>query len=250
VAVLGECEDDETCPDVFGCRAVSPKPTVGVIGSGPMGRGFAVLLSRAGYDVLLGTSHPDAPALAELPKAVHVGAFRDAAHRDVVFISIAHGATKRVLDDLRDDLAGKTLISSNNAWRPEDYRAAGLSPSITEGSWMAGLVPASHVVRAFSHIDWEYLVPKSSHPAVYAVSYAADDDASEQTVRELISAMGYVPYRVGTLAESAPLDIGGALWHYLFTPDQMRTTLAGTLTYSAGPSPDQLDKLTNARDDR
>lgn len=228
---------------------MSTKPSVGIIGSGPMGRGFALLLSRAGYDVTLGTSHPDAPTLTELPKALHVGAFRDAARCDVVFISIAHGATRAVLGDLRDDLAGKTLISSNNAWRPDDYRAAGLSPSLTEGSWMAGLVPQSHVVRAFSHMDWEYLIPKSSEPAVYAVSYATDDDASESTVRQLISAMGYVPYRVGTLAESAPLDVGGALWHYLFTPDQMRATLAGTLTYSAGPSPDQLDKLANARAD-
>ncbi|MCW2528685.1 MAG: mmyQ [Pseudonocardiales bacterium] len=214
---------------------MSRTTTIGIIGSGPIGRGFATLLSQADYDVTLGTSRPGAAELAELPDAVGVGAFRDAASRDVVFISVAHSATRSILTDLAAELTGKTLISSNNAWQPEDYLAAGLSASLTEGSWMAGLVPDTHVVRAFSHIDREYLVPRSTHPGTYAVSYATDDSASEELVRRLIADMGYLAYRIGTLAESAALDVGGALWHYLFTPEQMRSTLAGTLIYSAGP---------------
>jgi predicted dinucleotide-binding enzyme len=220
--------------------------SVGVIGSGPMGRGFAALLHRANHDVTLGTSHPNAPALQELPPGVRIGSFREAAACEVVFISMAHSATRTLLADLAPELAGKTLISSNNAWQPEDYQAAGLSPTLTEGSWMQRLIPNAHVVRAFSHIDWEFLVPRSTQPGTYAVSYATDDPASEQLTRRLITDMGYVPFRVGTLAESAPLDVDGALWHYLFTPEQMRSTLQGVLTYSAGPSPEQQQKLQAA----
>lgn len=217
------------------------KPTIGVIGSGPMARGFATLLAEAGYDVTLGTRRSGAPELADLPPSVTVGSFRDAAdHGDVVFIAIVHSAAKNLLTELADVLAGKTLVSSNNAWLPEDYEAAGLSDELTEGSWMAAIVPSTNVVRAFSHMDWQYLVPKSTHPGTYAVSYAVDDPDSEATVTRLITDMGFVPYRVGTLAESAPLDVDGALWHYLFTPEQMQATLTGTLTYSAGPFPPKL----------
>jgi len=45
-----------------------------------------------------------------------------------------------------------------------------------------------------------------------------------ETVASLIPDMGYVPVRVGTLAES--LDPGGAPWARMFTPDEMRNTLA------------------------
>jgi len=80
------------------------------------------------------------------------------------------------------------LISSNNAWIPEDYEAAGLSPSLTEGTWMAALVPGMTIVRAFSHIDWQYLAPKATtEPGIYA----ADDAAADKMVEELIADMDY-----------------------------------------------------------
>jgi len=112
-----------------------------------------------------------------------------------------------VLASLATELAGKILISSNNAWIPEDYEAAGLSPSLTEGTWMAALVPGMTIVRAFSHIDWQYLAPKATtEPGIYA---------ADKMVEELIADMGYVPYRIGTLAESAVLDFDGTLSHFL-----------------------------------
>ena len=42
----------------------------------------------------------------------------------------------------------------------------------------------------------------------------------------MIRDMDYVPVRVRTPAESAPVDPGGALWARMFTPDEMRNTLA------------------------
>jgi 8-hydroxy-5-deazaflavin:NADPH oxidoreductase len=203
--------------------------TVGVLGSGPMGRGFATLLSRAGYEVTLGTRHPEAPELSQLAAATRVSSFTEAATRDIAFIAVAHSAARNLAMSLAPYLAGKTLISCLNAWLPADYAAAGLSSSLTEGSWLARLVPQTNVARAFSHIDQGYLVTKAiTEPGKWAVSYAADDIASAVTVENLIRAMGYVPYLVGTLAESAPLDYDGVLSHRLLTPEQMRAVLNHT----------------------
>jgi 8-hydroxy-5-deazaflavin:NADPH oxidoreductase len=204
-------------------------PTIGVLGAGPMGRGFATLLSRAGYAVTLGTRHPAAPELTELPAATRTSTFREAATRDVAFFAVAHSAARDLVTSLAPLLAGKTLISSLNAWIPADYAAAGLSSSLTEGSWLARLVPETNVARAFSHIDQGYLVTKAiTEPGKWAVSYATDDITSAVTVENLIRAMGYAPYLVGTLAESAPLDYDGVLSHRLLTPEQMRTVLNHT----------------------
>ena len=200
--------------------------TIGVLGSGPMGRGFATLLSRAGYEVTLGTRRPQAPNLAELPPSVRISSFPEATAGEVVFIAVAHAAARGLLTSLAPGLAGKTLISSNNAWIPADYVAAGLSPSLTEGSWMAGFLPGTSVARAFSHIDQGYLVTKATtEPGQWAVSYATDDIASAATVEDLIRDMGYAPYLIGMLAESAPLDYDGVLSHRLLTPQEMQTAL-------------------------
>lgn len=37
--------------------------------------------------------------------------------------------------------------------------------------------------------------------------------------------MRYLPYRVGGLAESAAIDVGGALWRGMFTPAEMQAML-------------------------
>src|SRR5208282_3618231 len=103
----------------------------------------------------------EGPELTELPSGVRVSSFSEAATGDIVFIAVVHAAARDLVTSLAPRLAGKTLISSNNAWIPADYAAAGLSSSLTEGSWMAGLLPDTNVARAFSHIDQRYLVAKA-----------------------------------------------------------------------------------------
>ena len=200
--------------------------TIGVLGSGPMGRGFATLLCHAGYEVTLGTRRPAARELAELPPGVRVASFGEATAGEVVFVAVAHAAARSLLTSLARELGGKTLISSNNAWIAADYANAGLSSSLTEGSWMASFLPDTSVARAFSHIDQGYLVTKATtEPGKWAVSYATDHVASAATVEDLIRDMGYVPYLIGTLAQSAPLDYEGVLSHRLLTPQEMQAVL-------------------------
>ena len=106
--------------------------SVGVIGSGPVGRGIATLLDRAGYTVTLGTGHPRARTLSDLPSEVTVGSFADAARADSVFVAVAHGAAVEVLAPLKSDLTGKVVIDTMNAWIAQDYHAAGLSDTLTK----------------------------------------------------------------------------------------------------------------------
>jgi predicted dinucleotide-binding enzyme len=201
-------------------------PTLGVLGSGPVGRGVATLLARASYNVTLGTRHPQAKVLSELPSTVTVGGFDEAANADIVFLAVVHSASRELVKSLEEQLAGKILVDADNAWVREHYAATGLSDSLTEGSWMAGLLPKSSVVRAFSHIDWNLLVTRATNePAKWAAGYASDDGRVDKMVEVLIRDMGYVPVKVGSLADSAPIDPGGLLWPRLLTPDAMRAVL-------------------------
>ena len=202
-------------------------PPVGIVGSGPVGTGIATLLARAGYQVTLGTRDPAGKKLPRLPAGVRVSTFDDAASAPVVFIAIVHGAAADVVAWLKDQLAGKVLIDMMNAWIRGDYVAAGLSDQLTEGSWLAGLLPGTAVTRAFSHITLDRIVPAAlSEPGVWAAGYAADDDSASEMTARLIRDMGYVPVLVGTLAESAPLDVGGILFPCMFTPSDMKALLS------------------------
>lgn len=201
-------------------------PSVGVLGSGPVGQGIAELLSRADFEVSLGTRRPESAKLDRLPFQVRRTTFQEAAQADCVFLAVLHSASRDLVTSLKDDLKGKLLIDTDNAWLPGHAQAAGLTGSLTEGSWMAGLLPATRVTRAFSHIDWDKLVPAATHqPDTWAVGYAADDADAATQLETLIRAMHYLPYRVGTLAQSAAIDVGGVLWPGLYTPTDMHALL-------------------------
>ncbi|GAA4263613.1 NADPH-dependent F420 reductase [Dactylosporangium darangshiense] len=196
--------------------------TIGVIGSGPIGRGIATLLSRSDYSVTLGTRNPSAAKLRDLPAEVAVGSFADAADQETIVLSVVHGVARDLVAGVRARLAGKVVIDTMNAWIRADYVAAGLSEQLTEGSWLAAQLPESSVARAYSHIDWDLLVPRATQqPGVWAAAYAADDPGTRAVTERVIHDSGYVPVLVGKLAESAPLDVGGLLWARMFKPEHM-----------------------------
>src|SRR4051812_25294049 len=201
--------------------------TTGIIGAGPISRAMATLWVRAGHRVRVGSAYPEAARAHGMPPGVHVGGLRHAAAADVVVIAIRHRMAPAVLATLRDELAGKVVIDTMNPGILRDYLAAGLSRAVTEGSRLARLLPDAEVARAFSHLDPEVLVPRApAEPGRWAIGFAADAPRAGDVAARLITDAGYVPVRVGTLAESAPLDYGGALWPYMFTPEDMRYTLS------------------------
>jgi predicted dinucleotide-binding enzyme len=199
--------------------------TVGVLGADPVGIGIATLLARAGYVVVVGRRASDLGDPTSLPGSVAVARIEVAAACSLVVLTVAHSAARELVAIIEDRLAGKVLIDADSAWLPDDYRTSGLSPSLTEGRWMSRLLPRTRVVRAFSHIDWDLLVPSATNePGRWAVAISADDDEAASVVAALVFDMGYVPVRIGTL-DAGGLDAGGVLWPGMFTPDQMRAAL-------------------------
>ena len=192
---------------------------IGVIGSGPVGRGIATLLQRAGDDVLLATRRTQAPELRELPSAVAIGSAQEATACEVVVLAVLHSAARDLLARLEPGLAGKVVIDTMNPWLPRAREVAGMQPGETEGTWLARRLPRSHVARAFSHIDWDLLIPAAT--GEWAAGYAADQPATSAHAEALIARTGYTPVRVGDLAGSAALDPGGRFFGRMLTPADM-----------------------------
>jgi predicted dinucleotide-binding enzyme len=204
---------------------MSERFTVGVLGAEPVGVGIAVLLARAGYSVVVGTRYPGGESVSVLPSSVVIAQLVAAADCSLVVLAVMHSEARDLVVAQSDRLAGKVLIDVESEWLPDSYRDTGLSQELTEGRWMSQLLPRTRVVRAFSHIDWDLLVPSATNePGRWAVAYSADDADAGSTVAALIFDMGYVPVRVGNL-DAGELDAGGVLWPGMFTPEQMRAAL-------------------------
>jgi predicted dinucleotide-binding enzyme len=199
---------------------------VAILGTGPVGLGLAELFSRQGHAVSIGTRDASRRRPA-LPRRVALASFAEAADfGEVVVVAVRHAAAAALLERLEPTVRGKLVIDADNAWIRQDFLAARFRPGETEGQWMARHILRSRVTRAFSHIDWDVLVTAATQERHHwAAGFAADGDRDARQLAELIDRIGYVPYRVGTLAESAPLDVGGALWARMFTPAQMASAL-------------------------
>jgi predicted dinucleotide-binding enzyme len=191
---------------------VTTSDSIGIVGGGPVALALANVLGRAGYHVVVSSRTQRAGRSSD----VDVVSFEEAATRDIVFFAVRHDASRELALRLAPLLEGKLVVDVDNAWLPGHYEAAGLSATLTEGQWMANLLPRSRIARAFSHIDWDLFGRGLARPGYWGAGYAADGPQSEAEVRAIIESVGFVPVSAGTLPESAGVDVDGVLWSRLY----------------------------------
>lgn len=198
--------------------------SVGIVGSGPIGQGLATLWAQAGYEVTLGTRSAVSASLVSVPDSVRRGTFEDAARHDVVVLAVRHDGAAAVTTRLAPLLEGSVVIDTMNAVTVREGRAASaLEDGLTEGQWLARLLPGAVVVRAFSHIQDELLVSRARKtPGAWAVAYATDATAERSRIEQVIADTGYAPVFAGSLAQSSILDPGGAAFPRLLTRAELR----------------------------
>ncbi|MGC1735938.1 NADPH-dependent F420 reductase [Mycobacterium sp.] len=215
---------------------------VAIVGAGPIGSALAGHLVLAGNRVTIGARRPDAFAPPDYQRedidypVRTIEAAIDGA--EVAILAIPNAAVASFAEVYRDRLAGAVIIDPSNRFRWHDDGVMTIKDlgGKTSGTVTAELFPKSSVARAFSHQLAETLWLRGRRePGRWGIGYAADDNDAAWITAELITQTGFAPIRVGTLAQSAPIDPGGALFPGLlglFSPQGMRTTLdTGPFTF-------------------
>ena len=150
---------------------------------------------------------------------------------EVAMLAIPNAAVAGFADQYRDRLAGAIIIdpSSPFLWHDDGVMTIKDLGGKSSATVTAKLFPRSSVARAFSHQLAETLWLRGRWEAgTWAIGYAADDDDTANTTADIITQTGFVPVRVGTLAQSASIDPGGALFPGLLgviSPQGRQTTL-------------------------
>lgn len=180
--------------------------TIGFIGSGHIGGTLARLAAAAGYDVVLSNSRgPE--TLADLvkeigPKARAATPAQAAAAADIAVVTIP---LKNYMQVPVAELAGKTVIDTDNYYPQRDGKIAPLEDeSTTSSELLQQHLPQSHVVKAFNNITFSDLATHG-RPAGAADRYflpiAGDDAEAKQQAARFLDDIGYGDVDVGPLAE-------------------------------------------------
>jgi len=177
---------------------------VAIIGAGNVGKALATSITSAGHDVTLTSKHPEhAEAAAResgaTSAATNVAAVTDA---DIVILAVPYaGAGAEVASEIRDEVAGKTIIDVTNPIKPD------FSGLATDGSSAAEefqkLLPEAKVVKAFNTI----FASNQANPSREVDGFvAADDEGAKQQVISLVESIGFSPLDVGPLSASRFLE--------------------------------------------
>jgi 8-hydroxy-5-deazaflavin:NADPH oxidoreductase len=185
---------------------------IAVIGTGNAGRALAGGFRRIGHDVVVGTRDPDATAQREewAGSDLPLASFGDAATDADLVVNATGGQVS--LDALAEvNLDGKVLLDVSN---PLDF-SEGFPPrlSVADTDSLAEQIQRAHpearVVKSLNTVTASVMVDPGSLPETSTIFVAGDDPLARETVRQLLTDLGWVD-----IVEFPTLDAarGAEMW--------------------------------------
>ena len=188
--------------------------TVGILGgTGPAGRGVALRLASAGFDVVIGSR--DTSRAIDVAKSLHARLDGDikgssnevAAVCDIVVVATPWDSAVATGTTLRAQLAGKIVISMVNALTREGRELLPLYPP--RGSMAAQLafaLPESRVVGAFHHQPAAQMQDLDSGLAADVLIFSDHADALDHIV-DIVNVMpGLRAVAAGSMSLASPIE--------------------------------------------
>ena len=200
---------------------------IGIVGAGMIGSTVAKLWADAGHEVVIASRHPEAlKPLAEQigPRATAGRALEAAALGTVVMITVPLKAVPDLARELKQELTGKVVLDTSNAYPRRDGPAAAEATAHPNGSagWAADMFPGARWVKAFNTVYYKTLEREAHRDGDrVGIPLASDDADALNVASELVRDAGFDPVIVGGLARGRE-----------FEPD--------TPTYNTGRSGRQL----------
>ncbi|MDQ1669284.1 MAG: 8-hydroxy-5-deazaflavin:NADPH oxidoreductase [Actinomycetota bacterium] len=204
---------------------------IGLIGAGNIGSTLAKLAVDNGHEVVISNSRgPETltDLVDELGDSARAGTPAEAANDgDVVVVTIPLKNYRQVPVD---ELAGKTVIDTNNYYPQREGQIAELDDGTTTSSQLlAEHLPTSKIVKAFNNIRYADLGSQGQSagtPGRRALPLAGDDEASKKVVSDLIDQFGFDAVDAGRLAEGRRYQPGTPAYLTRLDADELRTAFA------------------------
>lgn len=185
-----------------------------IIGAGAIGAALAERFHAAGTSAMIANSRGPASLTSIVDRfggSLKAAELSEALSADVVILAVPYDAIPSVIGG-RSNWGGRIIVDASNALDLPAYTPRDLGGRISTDI-VSELVPDAKVVKAFNSLKATVLVAEPHTAGGRRVLFVSGNhpEANDE-VAELISALGFAPIDLGTLARGASLQqYGGPL---------------------------------------
>jgi 8-hydroxy-5-deazaflavin:NADPH oxidoreductase len=194
------------------------KNSVGILGSGPVGRVLAKGFIETGNTVSLGTRHPSKPELQELKAlGLHIGSFDEVANASEILViaTLWSGTHNMLILAGEENFAGKLVIDVTN---PLDFSKGPLpAPAVdfpnSAAKTIQAWIPKAKVVKALNIISNTRMFKPHFEDGAPVMFICGNDPASKSTVADILHKFGWADVQdLGSLDNAYLLEGLALLW--------------------------------------
>ncbi|MEM6738023.1 MAG: NAD(P)-binding domain-containing protein [Bacteroidota bacterium] len=194
---------------------------IGILGSGTVGKTLAEGFLNHGYQVTIGSGHPD--KLKEWNKTsaedANIGTFEEAsAFGDIIVLAVKGHAAKDLIQQVRDAIENKTIIDACNPIDESTAPVNGVLHFFTEinRSLMEDLQeinPNANFVKCFSCVGAHLMVnPTFGSEQKPTMFIAGNNKTAKLEVKEILDLFGWEVEDMGSVEAARAIEPLCMLW--------------------------------------
>jgi predicted dinucleotide-binding enzyme len=192
---------------------------LGILGSGDVGKTLAKGFLSHGYQVVIGSDHPE--KLAEFKREnpnIETATFEQAAQSgDIIVLCVKGTVAERIVEKVKKHLSGKTIIDSTNPISdapPENgvlNYFTSLGDSLMER--LQKIAPDGQFVKAFNSIGSAFMVnPDFGDRTKPTMFICGNNDDAKKKVHEILEKFGFEVEDMGKVEGARAIEPLCILW--------------------------------------
>jgi 8-hydroxy-5-deazaflavin:NADPH oxidoreductase len=192
---------------------------VGILGSGDVGKVLAKGFLKNGYQVAIGSDHPE--KLAEFKREnpeMETATFEQAAQSgDIVVVCVKGTVAEKIVEKVKRHITGKTVIDTTNpiADAPPQNGVLKYFTSLEESLMerLQTIAPDAQFVKAFNSIGSALLVnPEFGDDTKPTMFICGNNDDAKKKVHEILEKFGFEVEDMGKVESARAIEPLCILW--------------------------------------
>ena len=192
---------------------------VGILGSGDVGKVLAKGFLKNGYQVAIGSDHPEklAEFKGENPE-METATFEQAAQSgDIVVVCVKGTVAEKIVEKVKRHLTGKTVIDTTNpiADAPPQNGVLKYFTSLEESLMerLQTIAPDAQFVKAFNSIGSALMVnPEFGDDTKPTMFICGNNDYAKKKVHEILEKFGFEVEDMGKVESARAIEPLCILW--------------------------------------
>jgi 8-hydroxy-5-deazaflavin:NADPH oxidoreductase len=192
---------------------------VGILGSGEVGKALAKVFLKNGYQVAIGSDHPE--KLAEFKREnpeMETATFEQAAQSgDIVVVCVKGTVAEKIVEKVKRHITGKIVIDTTNpiADAPPQNGVLKYFTSLEESLMerLQTIAPDAQFVKAFNSIGSALMVnPEFGDDTKPTMFICGNNDDAKKKVHEILEKFGFEVEDMGKVESARAIEPLCILW--------------------------------------